>query len=393
MRTHESPAPDPVAATDAISRINQRASELAVRDRPPALDRSFGGSILPALQEIAYTTLIELEELGKQYRAGVRSMLKAIGRQSVATVTAEAEYSDRLQEAAQAEEAQGAARGRLLLVHPEREFSGRSKKPLTVGIFLFAGGLAEGLLAAPVGTAMGLPGNEILMTQAVLAIVLSLGAVLGGWLAAQANLGAWPQRIVAGLGASALIAALLVVQSKLAPIRGDIVAGNINSILKDAGNGHITVTTISPQLAKELFLALGRLIVSLGAIEGYILHDPVTPGYQRATKKLERTRTAVRKMRHTASVQNISDALNSASFHEYRASWADQARKLQAAGEAAMSRYLGEVAACSDPDTRAALIEARRPTVPLPGWVTSHSPVVSVPAPSANGHHSLSPTS
>ncbi len=124
----------------------------------------------------------------------------------------------------------------------------------------------------------GTTGNQILMTQAVLAIVLSLGAVLGGWLAAQSNFGSWQRRVVAVVGASALIAALLVVQSKLAPIRGDIVAGNVNSILKSAGQGHIKVITVSPQLAKELFLALGRLIVSLGAIEGYILHDPVIPG-------------------------------------------------------------------------------------------------------------------
>jgi hypothetical protein len=377
----------------SLANIDQLAHQLAQRDQPPAIDGSFGGSVLPALQEIADTTASELERLGVDYRSGLRSLLAGMGRKTVSTVSAEAEYSDRVDEVVRAEASQRTARDRLMAANPEGEFSGRSYKPLVFGLYLFVGGLTEGLLAAPVATAMGMPGTEIRLTQLALGTVLTLGAVLGGWLAAgSVRGGARNRRIAAGLLGALLVGGLLLVQAKLAPIRGQVVAGNIESILNSAANGHIKVITVSPKLATELFQSLGRVIVFLGAVEGYVIHDPVTAAYRRTSRTVARARTAVTRSRIAATTRSVEDTINAASYQQYRASWVAAAQSLRAYGSAAMSRYLGEVAAVSDEETRAALYEAKRPGIPLPKWIINDDAFEAL-SPRPDRQYSLSATS
>ena len=353
----------------SVAKINQLAHQLAIRDRPPAIDRSFGGSILPALQEIADTTASELEWLGVRYRMGLRSLLAVMGRRTIATVSADAEYSDRLHDVASAEASHRTAHDRLVASQPEKEFSGRSAKPIVMGVYLLVGGLTEGLLTSPVATAMGLTGTEIILTQFALGAILTLAAVLGGWLAAYAHYGSRDRRIIAAVSAGLLLSGLMLLQARLAPIRGQVVAGNINSILNFAAHGHITVTTVSPEMATQFFQTLGRDVVGLGAVEGYLFRDPLTSGYRRTSRALTRARTAVTRSRVVTIVQSVEETVDSASYQQYRAIWVAAAQFLQAAGSAAMSRYLGTVSALSDEDTRAALYEARRPPIPLPSWV------------------------
>jgi hypothetical protein len=360
----------------AVARLNRLASQLATRDQPPAIDRSFGGSILPALQEIADATARELEELGVRFRTALRSAQTSMGRKAFATAYAEAEYSDRLREAFSAESTQRAARNLLVATDPERELSRRAAKLLIIGIFLFMGALTEGLLAAPVGNALGMPGTEIRITQVALASLLTLGSVFSGWLAGHTLHGPLDRRIIAGLGATSLVAALLLIQMRLAPIRGDIVAGNIASILNSAAHGHIKVVTASARLATQLFMALGRFVVLLGTAEGYILHDPLTSAYRRLSRATARSRTAVTRSRIAVTIQHAEDMINSVAYQQHKATWITAAHSLQAAGSAAMSRYLGEVSAHADPDTRGALYEARRPPIPLPNWVLADAPTV-----------------
>jgi hypothetical protein len=312
-----------------------------------------------------------------------------MGRKAISTVSAETEYSDRLHDAASAEASQQTARDRLVTAQPEAEFKGRSAKPLVFAFYLLLGGLTEALLAAPVATAMGLPGTEILLTQIALGTILTMGAVLGGWLAAHAHHGSRDRRIVALLLATALLSGLILVQAWLAHIRGEIVASDINSILQLASNGHTKVVTVSPDLAVKLFQNLGRVVVALGTVEGYLLHDPLTAAYRRTSRAVARSRTAVTRSRIAATTQILEDSINSASYQEYRAMWVAAAHSLQAAGYAAMSVYLGEVAAIADADTRAALYEAKRPIIPLPSWITTdHHDTDRLP-PQANGQHAL----
>lgn len=353
----------------SVAKINQLAHQLAMRDRPPAIDRSFGGSVLPALQEIADTTVSELERLGVQYRMSLRSLLAAIGRRTVATVSADSEYSDRLRDVAVAEASRRTARDLLVADQPEKEFSGRYAKFIVIGIYLLVGGLTEGLLTSPVATAMGLTGTEIKLTQLALGAILTLAAVLGGWLAGNVHYGSRARRIIAVVSAGLLLSGLMLLQAKLAPIRGQVVAGNINSILHFAAQGHIKVITVSSHLATEFFQALGRVVVVLGAAEGYLLRDPLTSGYRRTRRTLARAQTAVTRSRIAVTVQSVEETIDSASYQQYRAIWVAVAHVLQATGSAAMSRYLGTVAAQSDEDTRAALYEAKRPSIPLPSWV------------------------
>ena len=373
----------------SVSNINERVHQLATRDRPPALDCSFGGSVLPALQEIAHTTLYELERLGISYRAGIRSVLVAMGSKAISTVSAEIEYADRVRDVASAEASQQIVRDRLEVAEPEAEFKGKSAKPVVFGFFLLLGGLTEALLTTPVATAMGLPGTEIKLMQIALGTVLTLGAVLSGWLAARAHHGSRDRRIVALLFAAALLSGLILVQGWLANIRGDVLAGTINSILQAASNGHTDVVTVSPDVAVKLFQNLGRVVVALGTVEGYLLHDPLSAAYRRTSRAVARSRTAVTRSRIAASVQNLEDTVNSASYQEYRAMWVAAAHSLQAAGYAAMSRYLGEVAARADADTRAALYEAKKPSIPLPSWVTTDQQDTERLPSQSNGQHAL----
>lgn len=87
------PQPDIIIAS-AKARLVQLARERAVRDRPAAVDHSFGGSILPALCEIRDATISALESTGIPYRKGLRLALTAVGDREALAVSTEAQQAD-----------------------------------------------------------------------------------------------------------------------------------------------------------------------------------------------------------------------------------------------------------------------------------------------------------
>jgi hypothetical protein len=358
------PRPNTAAAS---TRLAQQAHRLAVRDRPPAVDNSFGGSILPALREIANTAESDLEELGVSYREGLPLALTALGSRVAVAVSSAARHADHLRVAVNVEQSAQAARDRLRGAHPA---SGWSAKLLVIGYFLLVGALTEGLLVAPVGAAMGLPGNEILLLQLALAGLLTLGSVFSGWLVGEGQDGPADRRFFARVGAVSLTTLLIALQIWLAPMRGAVVAGNIKSIQESAAHGHISVTTVSAGLATGIFLTLGLVVVALGIMEGYLLHDSNSVAYRRASRALARAHRQVDRSRTDAATRAAEETVNAAAYAEYRASWVSAAHALRATAESAISAYLGEVAAHADEDTRATLYEASRPAIPLPHWVT-----------------------
>jgi hypothetical protein len=235
------------------------------------------------------------------------------------------------------------------------------------GVYVTIGGLTEILLAFPVANSMGMYGLERALTQIALGTLLTLGAILGGWLTSYAQHASRWQRIVISAVAASLIAGLLLVQARLAPIRGDIIAGQMNLSLHHVKA--LKALTISRGQATQLFLNLGRVVVGLGVTEGYVLHDPLTGAYRRASRAAAKSLADAAKYRTIAIERNIDSTIASASLRPDQAAWVAAAHSLRAAGSAAMSQYLGEVAALADEDTRAALYAAPMPMIPLPRWV------------------------
>jgi hypothetical protein len=93
------PQPDIILAS-AKAKLVQLAHERAVRDRPPAVDHSFGGSILPAACEVRDATIRALESMGIPYREGLRLALTATGDREALAVSTEAQQADLARRAA-----------------------------------------------------------------------------------------------------------------------------------------------------------------------------------------------------------------------------------------------------------------------------------------------------
>lgn len=330
------PMPDTRASVATLSEL---ARELAKRDRPlyeqaknrrrPSAVWSLGNIYLPALHQIAFTTAEEMEKLGESRDPGIRVTLATSAKKAAGAASADARYSERLRAATRAQAAQHSARNRLLAAHPEREFDGSRTKLLVAGVYITLGGLTEILLAYPVANSMGMQGIERALTQIALGTLLTLGSIFGGWLASYANHASRWQRIVISGVAASLIAALLLVQARLAPIRGDIIAAQLKLLTQH--HKALKALTVSRSLTTQLFQNLGRVVVGLGATEGYVLHDPLTGAYRRASRAAAKSLADAAEYRTIAIERNIDSTITAASFGPYQASWLAAARSLQAA--------------------------------------------------------------